>query len=209
MKKVILIFAALLITWSAQAYAEEIYLKNGEIIQGNIIHENKEEGFLKIDIVLDGDKIGAIVELKNDEIESIKKDNKYKDLKKTALSEEKKEQIRNEAVKRIKESHIEEGRGLILRERKRERARMQNYENWHREDTVKKTDRKYEKERHEDFKELMVMQHENNKELINEGAKFKIYDTGIKISNQSNSKEKHKLNEFQKSRKRLSDELWK
>jgi len=205
MKKVILIFAILFIPSLAQIDADEVYLKNGEVIQGDIIHKNKEEGSLEIDVVFDGAKVGAIMKLKKDEIASIKQDNKYKDLKKTELSEEEREQARKDAVNKIKESHIEEARELILEERERERARMQRYENWQREDTVQRTDRKYEKEELEDFKELMAIQHENNKELISEGAEFKIYDTGVEISNQPNSKERYELNEFERIRKSFSD----
>ena len=62
------------------SFADEIFLKNGEVIQCNILEENTEKGTVKVDVVLDGQLAGMQMVFNDSEIKELKRDEKYKDV---------------------------------------------------------------------------------------------------------------------------------
>ena len=92
----------MILTCGPLAFADEIVLKNGKVVEGNIIKQDSQNHKVSIDIVLSGELVGAIIDYNETEIQSVKRDGKYSSLKKNALSREKIKAEEQKALKRIK-----------------------------------------------------------------------------------------------------------
>ncbi len=82
--------------------ADEIILKNGKVIEGNLIKVDPESRTVYIDVVLSGELVGAVISYTPAEIQSLKQDGKYANLKKNAANPatlKAEEQRRQERIK--------------------------------------------------------------------------------------------------------------
>lgn len=105
MKKPMLFVAFLILMGSVAltSFADEIILKNGEVIQCNILEKNNETGTVTVDVVLDGQLAGMQMSFKSSEIKTIKKDGKYKNLTKKELDASEKLQAVQKHLDRLNE----------------------------------------------------------------------------------------------------------
>lgn len=159
MKKII--FLALVIFLASKiVLADEIILTNGNKFLGNIVEEDGDR--VIIDIVIDNRLIGTLMTLSKEEIETVKKDEQYKNLVNKKLTvKEKKEQL-------------ELGRRNLLRTKNidkiiKKRVAMEAAYNRDLEKRYDKKERLERKMAHE--KEVMRLQEELQEELIKNSAK--------------------------------------
>ena len=101
MKRSILIFLTILLITPC-VFADEILLKNGKVVEGNIIKEDEEKHRVFIDVVLSGELVGAILDYNQSEIQSIKKDGKYANLQKHEVGASTKKPEEQKRVQRAK-----------------------------------------------------------------------------------------------------------
>jgi len=149
--------------------ADEVLLKNGEIIKGNIQEMSAK---VLIDVVIDNKIIGAKITLSKNEVKEIKKDGKYLSLEKKEIS--KKDQTLNSIKLKERTALSSKINKQILKRVQREATRIKEIE-------VKQEDkRRFEKSlQHE--KEMEVLEGEIQKDLIKESVKYgvnpKVYIT--------------------------------
>jgi len=72
----------------SRAYCDEITLKNGQILEGNVIRVIEEEKALILDIVIDGELINGRIQLNADDMDIIEINEDFKHLKQKELSKE-------------------------------------------------------------------------------------------------------------------------
>ena len=151
----LIIMLFFLVSISNVAIADTIYLKNSEILTGNIIENNNKQ--VTLDVVIDSELIGGKISIAKDEIKLVQKDNKYIHLVRSGIPEQEKESHLIQYRERTKvDSDVNE---WILRRVKKEADRIKEIE-------AKQEDkRRFEKQlQHE--KEMEILKAKLQKELI-------------------------------------------
>jgi len=154
----------LIILCSSLVFADEITLKNGEIVEGNIINVDTD-GNIKIDIVLDNQITGMIMVFKKDEIGSHKIDDKFRTLKKRELTEE--EKLVNTKLLERQQRAAADVDYKIRKRVEREKNRIKDIE-------MRYEDKRRFEKQLEHEKEVTQMQKELLKESVNSGVQPRV-----------------------------------
>jgi len=106
MKKIFVMCFGVFLIMTSLVFADEVYLKNGQLIEGNILKVNKVNNTLSIDIVIDNKLVGGVIILRPDEIKSISLNDNYRMLVKQSVTTEQKikdKQARIERKNKVQE----------------------------------------------------------------------------------------------------------
>ena len=154
--------------------ADKITLKNGHVIEGNIVEVyDEEKPSILFDIIIDGQLANMKVRFYGTEISIIEIDNLYRGLKPVELTQEEREKNIRIADKRERKAREIDDRVSSKMNQRRQMRIAQKHRD---------KDREHEKE-------VIKIRHDNQKDLIthsqNElvGATIKIEDTGNSQNN--------------------------
>lgn len=154
MKKAICISLVLFCLAISSVFADEIYLSNGETLEGNILNVDKAQGSLDINLVMDGELIGTVMTFKKDEMIYVRQDDQYKELIHKGITPAEKERQLRKLEKRFIQTKIDNKANLKNLEEKRWRERKLQYE-------INKGEQELEHET-----EVLKLRHEQRKDLI-------------------------------------------
>ena len=121
---VIFLILFIVVQASGDVCADEVYLKNGKVVQGNILNPQDQEQSVKVDVVEGGELIGAILLFDRSSIENIRVDGRFQGLTRRELTDKERAKLNAQALKRSnsdqeqKKDWLESIRSLFSKDKK-------------------------------------------------------------------------------------------
>ena len=159
----------MLVVMGEKALADEIHLKNGHIIEGNILEESGEA--IRISIVINNQLTGMEMEIPKETVDSTQIDGKYSNLVRRELIEEERKKDLLEYRERSRPRYDVDKR--ITERIERTHARNEEI------DRKQESKRRFEQILAQE-KEIIDLKHENRKDLITHSKKNGI-EANVKI----------------------------
>ncbi len=101
--KIIIVLILCSFIFVSSAFADQVVLRNGRILEGNIISQDEEKNEVVLDVVLNGELIGMTMVIKTLEIKSIHRGDDHRHLVRREISPE--EHLKNQqALQRAAEA---------------------------------------------------------------------------------------------------------